>query len=251
MRRIASILPLVAPVMLLLALIPAAPAAAGPWVRAPGGVFLSGSAEAVRDGGRYVSLYGEYGWRDRLMLGFALGHGAQTETSALVWMQRALDDGSGPDRWALGLGVGAVRRDGGTQPQMQLMASWGRGLDKVPLLDLVPGGGWLAVDARLQVMAKFADEADIIAAHATGDLDYWTPEAATKLDITLGLHPFDSVMLINQLRLEKSKDAGFSGKLAVSVVRDMPGPFKLELGLIEPLSGQGDRALKLGAWVEF
>lgn len=58
-------------------------------------------------------------------------------------------------------------------------------------------------------------------------------------------------MLINQFRFEQRDDTGFSGKLAISAVRDLWGPAKLELGLIEPLTGEGERAVKLGTWVEF
>ena len=58
-------------------------------------------------------------------------------------------------------------------------------------------------------------------------------------------------MLVNQLRLEERDDTGFSSKLVVSVVGDLLGPAKLELGGIGPLSGQGEQAIKIGTWFEF
>ena len=40
-------------------------------------------------------------------------------------------------------------------------------------------------------------------------------------------------------------------QVVVSVVGDLLGPAKLELGVIGPLSGQGEQAIKIGTWFEF
>ena len=70
-------------------------------------------------------------------------------------------------------------------------------------------------------------------------------------EATLGLKPFAGIMFINQLRLEHRDDTGFSSKLATSIVRDLGGPAKLELGLVAPISGPGEAAIRLGTWLEF
>jgi hypothetical protein len=82
-------------------------------------------------------------------------------------------------------------------------------------------------------------------------LTYLTPEVTAKAEATLGLKPFAGIMFINQLRLEHRDDTGFSSKLATSIVRDLGGPAKLELGLVAPISGPGEAAIRLGTWLEF
>lgn len=123
----------------------------------------------------------------------------------------------------------------------------------MPGLRRIPGGGWLAVDARVKVAGAMKDQAEIeaLAAQGAGLLSYLTPETVAKAELTLGWHATDGLMLVNQLRLEERDDTGFSSKLVVSVVGDLLGPAKLELGVIGPLSGQGEQAIKIGTWFEF
>ena len=95
------------------------------------------------------------------------------------------------------------------------------------------------------------------------DLDGDGREARIRMAARLGLQEgicnhfsalvpgHDGLMLVNQLRLEERDDTGFSSKLVVSVVGDLLGPAKLELGVIGPLSGQGEQAIKIGTWFEF
>lgn len=231
--------------LLLLAL----PAAAGPWARDPGGVFAALSVEQDRDDSRHTGLYAEYGLSPRNTLGLELGR-TRDEATVLVWWQRALGRPEGPNRWAVSLGLGAIRRDGRYHPMGQMLTGWGRGFDSIPLLRSIPGGGWISVETRSKLAAiteEYPEEPNVI----WEDPTYLTPETTHKLDLTLGWHARDNLMLINQFRFEDRADTGFSGKLAVSVVRDLWGPAKLELGLVEPLTGQGERAIKLGTWVEF
>lgn len=58
-------------------------------------------------------------------------------------------------------------------------------------------------------------------------------------------------MVVNQFRYERRKDAGASSQWALSVVKDLAGPFKVEFGVVRPLSGGGKTALMLGTWIEF
>jgi hypothetical protein len=229
-------------------------AAAGPWAREKGTVFVSLSAERDRDGNNYTGLYGEYGLTPRHTLGFELGHSNAGESSVMIWSQRALDRGRGPDRLTVSTGFGVLKRDGKMVPLVQAGASWGRGFDGLPLLRQVPGGGWLAVDARVKLAQTDEEEPD-----RTPDANgrwssrqtYLTPKTTAKAEVTLGWHATSSLMLINQLRFEDRDDTGFSGKLATSVVRDLAGPAKIELGLIVPFAGEGELAIKIGTWIQF
>ncbi|WP_313349705.1 hypothetical protein [Paracoccus sp. (in: a-proteobacteria)] len=227
-------------------------ALAGPWPREMKGMFLALSTERDAQGNSYTALYGEYGLRPRLTLGMELGRSGADETSAMFWLQRALDRDKGPDRWALSFGAGVVERGGADMPVGQMAVSWGRGLETVPLLDRIAGGGWLSAEIRVKAVAKLKDEAEIerLAADGVGILAYITPETSIKAEATLGWHATSSWTFINQLRLEDREDWGFSASLASSAVRDIFGPAKLELGLIAPLSGEGELALKIGCWLE-
>lgn len=230
----------------LLAFLPILPAGggAGPWPREPGRTFLSLSVERDRDGNSHAGLYAEYGLTPRRTLGVEIGHTNVGETGVLVWIQRALDGGQGPHRLAFSLGAGVIGRGGEWLPVGQAAVGYGRGFEG-------PWhGGWFAAEAKL----KLAGETRNVVAGGgltRTETTYLTPEAAAKVDLTLGLRPTESTMLVGQLRLEDRRDADFSAKLAVSVVHDLAGPAKLEVGIVEPMSGAGERALKIGTWVEF
>lgn len=219
------------------------PALGGPWPRAEKGMFLSFSGERDRDGNSYTGLYGEYGISARETLGFELGYTNVGETSAIFWLQHALEP-VGENRFALSLGLGMIEREGVLMPVGQAGADWGRGFGGI--LE----GGWLSLETRLKVAGKMDSPEDFadLSASAFG---YLTPEVTGKADLTLGLHASDAMMFINQLRLEQREDTGFSSKLATSVVHDLIGPAKVELGLVTPLSGPDEEAVKIGTWLEF
>lgn len=238
----------------LLLILQACVAHAGPWSRAKGEVFLSLSAERDRDGNSYTGLYGEYGLRSGQTLGFELGRSNVGETSAMIWWQRALDRGEGPNRLTFSTGMGVLERDGKLVSLAQIGAAWGRGFDSLPVLRDVPGGGWLAIDARVKLANSNEVEPD-----RTPDANgrwssrqtYLTPKTTAKAEVTLGWNATSSLKLINQLRLEDRDDTGFSAKLASSVVRDLAGPAKIELGVVMKLTGEGEHALKIGTWFRF
>lgn len=235
--------------MLLLA---AGGADAGPWPRVDGDVFLSFSGERDASGNGYAGLYGEYGLTPRSTLGFEFGRSSAGETGALVWLQRALDRGEGPDRWTASLGLGVIERDGTLLPVGQIGTAWGRGFDALPILSRIPGGGWVGVETRLKVAGAMRDAAAMQQLPPdAGTLAWLTPEMESKGELTLGWNATPAMTLIAQLRLEDRDDTGFSSKLATSLVRDLGGPARLELGVVTPLSGAGERAVRLGTWLEF
>ena len=219
-------------------------ALAGPWPRAEGAVFLSLAAERDPKGNSYTSLYGEYGWSARRTLGLELGHTNVGEASALIWLQQSLARDEGVNRYSISSGVGVIERDGEYLPLGIIGASWGRGIERLP------GGGWLAVDARVKVTGKTQT-----VAYRQGmsivEYGYLTPETTSKLDVTLGFKPWDGTMFINQLRMEDRKDEGLAAKLATSLVYDIKGAAKVEAGVIAPLRGSGEGAIRIGTWLEF
>lgn len=225
-----------------------APARAGPWPRETGQVFLSLSHEQTRDGQGYSSVYGEYGLGPRLTLGGELGW-TQGESSALLWLQWARDPGRGANRWATSLGLGAIRREGRLHPVGQLALHWGRGLDGIPVLKSLPGGGWLAADLRSKISTRMAAE-EIPEMGEGARVTYLTPQFVTKLDLTFGWNARDRLKLIGQLQFEH-RDDGSRTRLALSAVRQIRGPVHLEIGAIAPLQGEGEPALKLGLWLDF
>lgn len=225
------------------------PVQAGPWPRAPGGVFLALSAERDRRDDRYTGLYGEYGLTPRYTLGMELGR-SSSESSVLFWLQQGLDRGQGKDRWSAALGLGVIRRDGEYHPMGQAVLAWGRGLGDVQVLRRLPGGGWMSAELGVKlasVRQRHAEQPYVVWESPA----YLTPERVAKANMTLGWNVTESLSLMGQFRLEDRADTGFASKVAISAVRDLAGPARGELGLILPLSGQGELALRLGTWIEF
>ncbi|AGT10227.1 hypothetical protein [Paracoccus aminophilus] len=220
-------------------------ASAGPWARAEAESFVALSGERTRDGDGSVNLYAEYGLSRARTLGFQLGRSKQ-ELSATVWLQKAFT--RGVDHWAVYTGLGAFRREGHVAPLATLGASWGRGLGDLPLLRHLPGGGWFTAEAEL----KFAGQApqDDLASGA-GAFAYLTPETTSKAQLTLGWKVASRIDWINQLRFEDRRDQGRAVNWASALVYDLPGPAKAELGVVLPVSGRGEGAVKLGSWFEF
>lgn len=225
--------------VLLLALFLPVGVQAGPWPREAGRTFLSLSGERNRADSTYASAYAEYGLTPRTTLGMELGRADQAETSAILWLQRALDDGQGPNRFAMQSGAGVIRRGEYTLPVVQGALSWGRGFDK----------GWLSA----QVLAKMTGSAPDPRAPVRPSFaaSFLTAERVVKTDVTVGLRPRDGLMVINSLWLEHRQDEDASARLMSSLVFDVPGPVKVELGMVNPLSGPAEQAVRLGTWLEF
>ncbi|TNH40590.1 hypothetical protein [Paracoccus haeundaensis] len=225
--------------VLFLALMLPAAVQAGPWPREAGRTFLSLSGERNRADSSYASAYAEYGLTPRTTLGMELGRADQAETSAVLWLQRALDDGQGPNRFAMQSGAGVIRRDDLALPVVQGALSWGRGFDR----------GWITA----QVLAKMTGSAPDPRAPMRPSFaaSFLTAERVIKTDVTLGLRPRDGLMVINSLWLEHPQDEEYSARLMSSLVFDVPGPVKVELGMVNPLSGPSEQAVRLGTWLEF
>lgn len=216
---------------------------AGAWPRDPKDVFIATSVERDTDGNSYTSIYTEYGLSKRRVLGIELGHTDIGETTALIWMQRPIGGETGPNQWSYALGSGAIFRDGAVLPVGQIAVSWGRGFQDSW------NGGWLSADARIKVAGREQTVRQQQGLTAT-EFSYLTPEAVAKLDLTAGFHASDAMMLIGQVRMESAQDSDFSAKFAGSVVRDLYGPAKIDLGVVMPITGPGEPAVKIGLWFD-
>lgn len=219
-------------------------AQSGPWPRDAGKAFLSLSGEQDRAGNSYAGLYAEYGLSRRRTLGLEVSHTDVGETTAMLWYQKSLDGEEGPDKLSYSMGFGAVRRDGQLLPLSQAALMWGRGFSG--LWD----GGWVTAEGRVRVAGK-TQKVSVREGLTSVEYAYLTPEIVGKLDLTVGLRPTASWAWVNQLRLEARKDDDFSAKLASSVVYDLTGPARLEIGVIAPLAGPSEAGLKVGTWLEF
>ena len=73
------------------------PAQAGPWARDAGHSFIALTGEYDRAGNSHAGFYAEYGLARRRTLGLEISHTDVGETSAMVWYQKSLDDGEGPN----------------------------------------------------------------------------------------------------------------------------------------------------------
>lgn len=220
------------------------PAQAGPWPREAGHSFIALTGEHDRAGNSHAGLYAEYGLARRRTLGLEVSHTDVGETSAMVWYQKSLDGGQGANKLSYAMGFGAIRRNGEVLPLSQAALMWGRGFSG--LWD----GGWLTAEARVKVAGK-TEEVTVREGLSQVEYAYLTPEIVTKLDLTVGIRPTPSWALVNQLRLESRKDSDFSAKIASSVVYDLTGPARLEVGLVAPVTGPTEPAIKLGTWLEF
>lgn len=221
----------------------AGPASAGPWPRDDGAILLILSQERDTAGNGFTGLYAEYGLSPRDTLGLELGRNSFGDSSLLLWLQRGFSFGK--LRFASSLGLGLSQQDTEFRPLAQLGLSLGRGFDTRF------GAGWLAADTRFLVIARPVSET--VRLNATNEVNYLylAPETGVEADLTLGLKPRDGIMLIGQLRMEQPEKGDFAASASASVVRDLGRRAKVELGIVGPLTGEGEPSLKLAAWLSF
>lgn len=201
-------------------------AAAGPWPREKGRVFLSLSGQLhERDEfgiiDQFFGLYAEYGVTDRLTLGIDAGGDAVRMSKALAFLRWPLGAPERPLKFAIELGAGEVESEAALRPGLSV----GRGIT------LWDRPGWMTGDARM-ILAN------------SGDI-------SLESDVTIGLDTGPRSKTIVQIQTGRPAHGRSYIRIAPSFVyRTGQGSF-LEFGLIEPLSGTDRRAVKLGLWREF
>lgn len=228
------------PVLTLLLLGLAGPAAGGAWPRGEGKVFLAFGYFATSEAGdlarlaidpsQRVALYGEYGlsevWTLGLDAAWSSGEAVQ-ELTGLVFVRRPVWS-SGDGTWVsadLGLGVRSESEEG-AQLRIRPGLSWGRGFESAW------GQGWMGVE---------------------GSLEYAMPgnDVILKADATLGLKPAEGWMLIAQVQTAWFSDTGAIVKLAPSVVRRLGPGAHVQFGVTVPLAGDSGIGVRISNWLEF
>lgn len=214
--------------LLALMLLPwlAIPARAGAWPREEGQLFLvlSGQIEGRDASGLYRqhgALYAEYGATDRLTVGLDLGNDTIRMTKAIGFLRWPLGPPDRPLKLAFELGAGQVEEKNALRPGLSL----GRGLV------LWNRPGWLALDGRA---ALFGGR-----------------DVALESDLTFGLSTGQKTRLILQLQTGRPEKGGPYTRFAPSLVYETRPGRQIELGVIAPLTGEGEPGIKLGAWRSF
>lgn len=214
------------------ALLLAAPAAAGAWLEQRATGFAAASATYRHAQGQHSSelgYYGAYGLTPRLTLGVDLNRSTGRSGHALVFARLPLL-GEGANRLAAELALGGNQRAGQWLMMQRLTLSYGRGFQTG-----AGRGGWLAVDAGYEL-------------RSAGVESNW------KLDATLGLNPATaSSRTAPMLQLEVSKPVG--GRQTLSLIPSLrvqlPGKRELVVGLEHRSGGQRSLGLRLGLWQRF
>ncbi|MEL7175746.1 MAG: hypothetical protein AAGK28_04400 [Pseudomonadota bacterium] len=227
--------------VLLLMLISPSLSFAGAWPREKGGVFLSFSTTTRPSPQTHAtqvpelahsaenSLYAEYGLSKRVTLGF---DGMMTDKvsygQALIFARVALGRLEAQNRYAASFAVGTFidtvidvdHLEAEQTTLTRLGLHYGRGLNT----------GWVG--------------ADIFATQEKSG-------TSLKLDATWGLKPWERWMFIAQLQAGQPAEGDSYTNFAPSVVWKMNKRMRIEVGLVQPLGGDGEAALKLGSWTEF
>jgi len=206
---------------ILLVILAASPAAAGPWLRAEGTTFSATTAEISSSDpfglALYTSVYAEYGLTPRLTLGFDGGSDTLGNGSGLIFLRFPLHVAE-QSRMAAEIGLGARWSLTERTPLVRPGLSWGRGIT------LFGHSGWTTLDATLTI---------------PGDGGAILP----KLDATLGLNRSDRLKLILGLTIERP-----GATLSPSLAYRVWDKTHLTLGLKLRSGGSGAHGLTFGFW---
>jgi len=204
-------------------LLTGAPAHAGPWLRGKGDVFLSFGTEIAENGeDGFYTLYGEYGLREWVTLGFDLGGSAEDLYKAVIFARVPLRGKEGKIRLAFELGVGVKAEE----PLLRPGLSIGRGFAVGDM------SGWMAIDTTALI----------------GAVRGYTE---MNTDVTLGLNMSKRIKLMLQLQNGHHLTEPGYLKLAPSVVFERKPGQHFELGMLAGIKNAEDLALKLGLWQSF
>jgi len=199
---------------------------AGAWPREKGEGFLSFSSQfAERDetgiNRQSFAAYAEYGATGRLTLGLDLSGDALRMSKAIAFARWPLGRAGRPRKLAVELGAGQVEGEAALRPGLSL----GRGVR------LGARQGWLAADTRAILFSGGG--------------------AAFETDLTAGLALGPRLLGIVQLQAGAPESGRDYLHLSPSLVYEMRPGAQIELGVLAPLSGGGERELKLGLWRRF
>jgi hypothetical protein len=224
------------------------PAAAGPWPRGTGEVFLSFGLEA-RDSRvslmttgsltpeTHLSLYGEYGLSPRLTFGLDLNRGERSDF-AQAFLRYTLTRPEAGWQVAVDLGAAQQGADGmADRRYARLGLSLGRGLQpgggRHWAMPLAHDGGWATLDA-----VGLMDIAD-------------TERLVWQVEGTVGLRLQNGWRAALAIKAEEWSGADFLLTAAPSVMIDLGPRNTVQIGARVGLDGSDDIGLRLNLWHEF
>ncbi|WP_417727972.1 hypothetical protein [Roseovarius sp.] len=201
-------------------------AGAGAWPRGKGQTFLaaSGQIEGPDQFGLYrqnFTLYAEHGLTERLTLGLDLGGDTLRMTKSIAFVRWPIGQDAQAVKIAVEMGLGEVSEETALRPGVSLgrgFTLWGR-------------HGWAAFDGRAVVFGS-------------GDM-------TLESDITFGLNTTARSKVLVQLQTGHPALGQAYTRFAPSYVYATRPGAHLEFGLVLPVSGGGERGVKLGLWREF
>lgn len=212
------------------ALLLAAPAAAGAWLEAAGEGFAAASATLRNSPSRNapeLSYYGAFGAAPRLTLGVDLNSSTGLWGHALIFARLPLHQGA-RHRLAAEIGAGGNHLHGRWQVMQRATLSYGQGFETA-----AGRSGWLAVDAAYELRSGGT-------------------EAIWKLDATLGLNAPGRPAPMLQLETSWPQGGAPGFVLTPSLRYPLPGRRELILGLaVDGGSREPALGLKLGLWQRF
>lgn len=199
---------------------------AGAWPRAKGQTFLAtaGQVDAPDETGlarQSFTLYAEYGATERLTLGLDLGGDALRMTKAIAFARWPVGQDARTWKIAVEIGVGQVSEQSVLRPGLSLgrgLTLWGR-------------QGWAAFDGRAVIFGG--------------------GEVTLESDLTLGIAISTRGKVLAQVQTGQEAGGRPYARFAPSYVHETKPGAQLEFGVIVPLSGEGERGLKLGLWRSF
>ena len=109
---------------------------------------------------------------------------------------------------------------------LQFGAAWGRGISTRW------GNGWIAADGAVRYRLE-------------------TEGIVAKLDLTVGIKPFDRAKLFVQVQAGRYPDADPYLRVVPSVAYRIAPGRHIELGVPVGLAGDNSVGVKIGTWLEF
>ncbi|MFZ3581817.1 hypothetical protein ACOI1H_06545 [Loktanella sp. DJP18] len=209
---------------------PGTGASAGAWARDEGTLFIAAGGNFLLSDGAELpvyydpTVYAEYGLTDRVTLGLDLSTADKGRiASAFAFAAVPVGSITGANRATVSLGYGyRLNPDTTREALMRLGVSLGRGLER----------GWLAADVSATI----------------GTIDRtWRPKA----DFTWGRNWSDHWTSTLQVQTGQGFYDDYYAKYSPTVIYTLTDRFKINLGAVQALTGDGGSALKLETWLTF
>ena len=203
---------------------------AGAWPRDKGDLFIAAGGNFLLSNGAELpvhydpTVYGEYGLTDRITLGLDFYTADKGRiASGFTFVSVPVGSLKLKNRASVSVGYGyRLNPDTSTEGLMRLGLSVGRALDE----------GWLAADASATIGLQDTT---------------WRPKA----DFTWGHGWSNRWTSTIQLQTGQGYYNDYYAKVSPTIIFSLNERFKINLGAVKALTGDGGSALKLETWLRF